>query len=258
MFYIVGGNGLAGSAIVRHAKKHNFEHEIIQRENKETFFGKSCDVLIFANGNPLKYKANQDPFFDFKASAESVAEYIHKVNYKKFVLISTIDVYEKKSNLVETSEDSEINTSELGPYGYNKLLAENYVRHFCNEHLIFRLPGLVGIGLKKNPAFDFIDKEKKVMISPDSKLNFINTRLVAESIFKILDNDITNQTFNLASKNSLKISNIQEIIGYDSEYTEDAKNHIQNYQINTEKIQKYVDLTTSKEAISEYFSSLSD
>lgn len=258
MFYIVGGNGLAGSAIVRHAKKHTFEHEIIQRENKETFFGKSCDVLIFANGNPLKYKANQDPFFDFKASVESVSEYIHKINYKKFVLISTIDVYDNKSSLEDTSEDMKINSVNLGPYGYDKLLAENYVRHFCKDYLIFRLPGLVGVGLKKNPAYDFIAKDKKTMISSDSELNFINTRLVADSIFQILDEGITNQTFNLASKNSLKISNIQKIIGYDSEYTEDAKNHIQNYQINTKKIQKYVDLTTSEEAISEYFSSLGD
>lgn len=256
LIFIVGGNGLAGSAIVRYAKLHNLEYDVIQRQNKESFFGKSCDVLIFANGNPLKYKANQDPYFDFKASVESVSEYIHKINFKKFVLISTIDVYDKKSKLEFTLEDRKINTDYLQPYGYDKLLAENYVRHFCDEYLIFRLSGLTGIGLKKNPAFDFIDKDSKVMISPESELNFINTRLVADSIFKILDEKISNQTFNLASKNSIKIRDIKKIIRYDSEYTKDSKNFIQNYQINTEKIQKYVELSSSEEALSEYFLSL--
>lgn len=258
MIFIVGGKGLAGSALVKYTEEKNFEYDIIQRENKQNFFGKSCDILIFANGNPLKYKANQDPIFDFHASVESVIEYVHKIEFKLFILLSTIDVYDRKSNETTTSEDIKINTDVLNTYGYNKLLAENYVKHYCKNYLIFRLGGLIGVGLKKNPAYDFINHEKKVMISPNSQLNFINTRLVAESIFKIIEMNKTKEIFNLASKNSLKIKDIKKIIGYDSEYTKDSKDFLQNYHINTKKIQKFVNLSTSEEAIEEYFKSLTN
>jgi len=256
MYFIIGGKGLAGSAIVNLLKNKKEEYEIIQKENKNDFFDKSCDVLIFANGNPLKYKANLDPFFDFHASVASVAEYVHKINFRLFVLLSTVNVYDKKNSEETTSENSVIDQTRLDTYGYHKLLAENYVKKNCKNYLIFRLPGLVGNNLLKNPAYDFIHKEKKVMISADSRLNFINTNKVAETILKIIQLKIQNEVFNLASSNSIQIKEIKKIIGYDTEYTPDSNKYIQNYEINVKKIQKYNNMTTSEEAIKEYYESL--
>ena len=79
MIFIIGGNGLSGSAIVRYLRTKDIDFEIIQKENKKDFFGKKCDLLIFANGNALKYRADEDPLFDFDASLRSVSEYIHKI-----------------------------------------------------------------------------------------------------------------------------------------------------------------------------------
>ena len=256
MIFIIGGKGLTGSALVRYAEEKNIEIKIIQKENKNEFIGRSCDILIFANGNALKYKANEDALFDFNASLSSLAEYIHGIKFKKFVHLSTVDVYDKKTSNETTKEDAIIDPSLLDVYGYHKLLAENYVKHFCDDYLIFRLSGLVGIGTRKNPAYDFCKQGKKVMTSSNSTMNFINTSLVAKAIFSILDLKISNQIFNLASKNSIKIGDIKKVVGFDSEYTEDAEHHIQNYMINSEKIQEYVEMSTSEEAIDEYFKSL--
>lgn len=256
MIFIVGGNGLTGSAIARYLKTTFQKFEIIQRENKEEFFGRQCDILIFANGNAIKYKANQEPFFDFNASVTSIAEYIHKIDFKKFILISTVDVYNDKSDLKKTQENFDIDFINLDTYGFHKYMVEKYVMHFCDNYFIFRLPGLVGKGLKKNPIFDYISIGKKVMISPESELNFINTDYVAKTIFKILETDLKNEIFNLAAKNSLKIKDIKNVIGIESEYTNESKNNVQKYQINTNKIQKYVELPTSEESIKEYFQTL--
>ncbi len=256
MYFIVGGKGLTGSAIVNLLKNKNKEYKIIQKENKTDFFGKNCDVLIFANGNALKYKANADPFFDFQASLESVAEYIHKINFKLFVHLSTVNVYDKKDAKETTHENIEIDSTKLDTYGFHKLLTEKYVKQYCKNYLIFRLPGLVGQNLQKNPAYDFIHKEKKVMISSESIMNFINTNKVAEVILNIIQQKIQNEVFNLASSNSIKIRDIKKIIWYDTEYTQDAEKFTQNYQINVEKIRKYDNMNTSEEAIKEYFESL--
>ena len=90
----------------------------------------------------------------------------------------------------------------------------------------------------------------------NSLLNFINTKFIAETIFQISELEIKNEIFNLASKNSIKISEIAKIVGFDSEYTDDAEEYTQNYQINVEKIQKYVKLSSSEEAIEAYYNSL--
>lgn len=255
MMFVVGARGLTGSAIVRYAKKNQIEYMEIQRENKEDFFGKSCDTLVFANGNAEKFKANQDSFFDFHASVSSAVEYIHKIKYKNFVLLSTVDVYNEKSD-EKTSENTKIDESKLETYGYHKYLVENYVRHYCHNHMIFRLGGLVGEGLKKNPAYYFIKKDSKVTVSPESIMNFIHTRNVAEIIFEILGHGFINETFNLASKDSIKIKDLKNIIGYDSEYSDESGSNIQKYIINTKKIQKYVELPTSNQSITEYFTGL--
>jgi|TARA_B110000881_G_C18443567_1_gene447280 hypothetical protein len=73
-------------------------------------------------------------------------------------------------------------------------------------------------------------------------------------VFKILN--LKNKVFNLDSKNTLKIKDIRKIVGRKTEY-DDAKNRIQKYEINIEKIQKYVDLSTSEEWIKDYFKGLS-
>ena len=161
MIFIVGGKGLTGSALVKYSIKNNIDYKIIQKEKKEEFFGKECDILIYANGNALKYKANTEPFFDFIASTSSIAEYVHKIKYKKFVLLSTVDVYNNTNSEEFTSEDIQINPEEQSVYGYHKWLGENYVKKFCKDFLIFRLPGLVGIGLKKIQHMILLIKRKR-------------------------------------------------------------------------------------------------
>jgi len=256
MIFIIGGKGLTGSAFVRNFKKNNIEFKIVQKENKEEFFGKNCDVLIFANGNAVKYKANEDPYFDFHASISSIAEYVHKINSKLFILLSSIEVYDQPFSLETSKENTVINEQNLDPYGYHKFLAEKYVERFANNFLIFRLPALVGIGTKKNPIYDFLHDHKKVMISPDSELNVLNTDRIANIVLKIIDQNIKNEIFNLASVNSIRLRDIKNIVNFDTEYTNECKNYVQKYFINTEKIKNYVELSTSEESIIEYNESL--
>lgn len=258
MIFVVGGKGFVGSAIVKELEENNITYDIIQRDNKEEFFGKECDILIYANGNALKYKANEDPFFDFHASVSSVIEYVNKIKCKLFVLISSVDVYDKKSSVKDTKEDVQIDIDKLDNYGFHKYLAEIYVKKFCKKFLIFRLPGLVGPGLKKNTAYDFIHTNKKIMVSPESKFNFMHTQFVAKTVLKIINQEISCEIFNLASKNNIRIGDFKNLVEFDSEFTDDAITKRQDYDINVEKTQKFIDLSTSEEALQEYFRSILD
>lgn len=257
MIFVIGARGLVGSAIARYLESKGLEYRKIQKENSSKFIGKSCDILIYANGNAFKYKAKEDPWFDFEASVASLAGYVNNINFKKFVHISTVDVYDNTFSTSDTMESATINTFKLSTYGYHKYLAENYVQHFCDDYLIFRLPGLVGKGLTKNPAYDFIHSHKSVMISGSSRLNFIHTDFVADSIFRIIEMDIKNEIFNLAAYNSIEINDMAEITGLGSNFSAEAELYVQNYDINIEKISRYIKLESSEEAIKKYFRELS-
>lgn len=256
MIFVVGGKGLTGSAIVRYLKKNNYEFEIITRENKESYINKQCETLIYANGNAKKYLANEDPYFDFNASVNSVSFYLHNIKFQRFVHISTIDVYPDCSTKELTNENISIDISKQSIYGFHKYLAEQNVMKFAEKFLIFRLPALVGIGLTKNPIFDFINPEKKVFINENSALNVIDTDFIASSIFNLINQNISNEIFNLVSKNSIKISQIEELINLKTQYHDDAHKYIQNYQINSDKISSYIDLSTSQDAILKYYNSI--
>ena len=72
----------------------------------------------------------------------------------------------------------------------------------------------------------------------------------------MIDKNIHNEIFNLASTNSVRIGDIKNIVNFDSDYTDESEKYLQKYYVNTEKIQKYVKLSSSEEAIIEYNISL--
>ncbi len=74
-------------------------------------------------------------------------ENIKKINPKKLVLISTIDVFKDPKDM---DENSVIDTQNFHAYGYNRYLMELWVHEKYPDALIIRLPGLFGKNIKKN------------------------------------------------------------------------------------------------------------
>ena len=81
-------------------------------------------------------------------------ENIGKINPKKLVLISTIDVFKKPKGVDEMSP---VEMKDLHAYGYNRYQLELWVREKYPDALIIRLPGLFGMNLKKNFIYDLIN-----------------------------------------------------------------------------------------------------
>lgn len=146
---LVGYTGFVGSNI---SKSYAFDN-LYNSKNISEAFGTSPDLLVFAGIKAEKYIANKNPQEDY-AVIENAIENIKKINAKKVVLISTIDVYK---NPVNVDEDTIIDTENLQPYGLNRYYFENQIREHCKEYTIVRLPGLYGENIKKNFIFDLIN-----------------------------------------------------------------------------------------------------
>ena len=137
-------------------------------------YGTKPDLLIYAGLRAEKYLANIAPEKDMEQIIQAEKN-ILKINPKKLVLISTIDVFMKPRDV---DENSEVDTEGLHAYGYNRYLLELWARENYPNTLIIRLPGLFGKNIKKNFIYDFINvipfmlKEAKMdeLLQADSDL----------------------------------------------------------------------------------------
>lgn len=190
---LVGYTGFVGSNI---AANHDFTWKI-NSKNKEEALGKEPDLLVYAGLRAEKFLANKDPEADMAMITEAM-EQMKKINPKKLVLISTVDVYKDPVNV---DEDTEINTDGLLPYGANRYKLEQMVRETWEDALIIRLPGLFGKNLKKNFIYDFIHvipsmlkAEKYQELSEKSTLVAESYRDLGNGFYKCSITDLPNPT----------------------------------------------------------------
>ena len=116
-------------------------------------FGTNPELLVYAGLRAEKYLANNAPEKDMELIRQA-EDNIEKINPKKLVLISTIDVFKVPKGV---DESSLIDTENLHAYGYNRHMLEIWAREHFPDVLIIRLPGLFGKNIKKNFIYDYIN-----------------------------------------------------------------------------------------------------
>lgn len=146
---LVGYTGFVGSNLYAAG---DFD-AVYNSKNIEEAFGTEPDLLVYAGLRAEKYLANNAPEKDMELIYQA-EENISKINPKKLVLISTIDVFKVPNGVDETTK---IDTVELHPYGYDRYQLEVWVRENYPDALIIRLPGLFGTNIKKNFIYDYIN-----------------------------------------------------------------------------------------------------
>ena len=146
---LVGYSGFVGSNI---EANHKFEG-VYDSKNVQEAYGTNPDLLVYSGVPAQKFIANKFPEEDFKI-IEGAIENIKKINPKKIVLISTIDIYKKP---IDVDEDSNIDVNDLQPYGKNRYYLEEWVKNNFEGYLIVHLPGLYGKNIKKNFIYDLIN-----------------------------------------------------------------------------------------------------
>jgi nucleoside-diphosphate-sugar epimerase len=244
LIFILGGKGFVGSAFARFCQVNNKDHVVIDRKNYDSYKGRSCDIFINANGNSSKVLATKDPMEDFDATVQSTRKSLLDFQFKKYILISSGDVYPDYMSSEKTKEDSEIDVTRESTYGFHKYLTEECVRHGSSDWLVVRLGGMVGIGLKKNPIFDIINGGP-IWLDSQSELQYMNTDDVAKTVFKLINNGLTNEIFNICGRGLVKLQKLLDI--YNVKVNPNSP--IVKYDVNIEKIQKITEIPDSMETV---------
>lgn len=217
---LVGYTGFVGSNIYA---KGEFDN-VYNSKNIEEAYGTNPDLLIYSGLRAEKYLANNDPAKDMELIVQA-QENIEKINPKKLVLISTIDVFKDPRNV---DENSRIDTENLHAYGYNRYQLELWVRDNYPDALIIRLPGLFGKNIKKNFIYDYINvipfmlKESKFeeLLMKDSEL---------KDFYKLQDNGF--YKVSVEEKDVEKLKNKFRSLGFSALNFTDSRSIYQFYNL---------------------------
>ncbi|OFC70105.1 NAD-dependent epimerase/dehydratase family protein [Alteromonas confluentis] len=179
---LIGYTGFVGSNINFQA---NFD-ELYNSKNLGDITGKSFDLVVCAGVPAVKWWANQNPDKDLETIL-ALAEVYKTISAKRFVLISTVDVYPSP---IDVTEKSIINAEDLCPYGKNRLLLEDLISNHFDSYNIIRLPGLFGKGIKKNVLFDLIQRNILEKINLDSEFQWYPLSRLWKDIQTVINADI--------------------------------------------------------------------
>lgn len=146
---LIGFSGFVGSTLL---KQTTFD-ALYRSTTIAEIEGKTFDTIVCAGAPAQKWLANKDPDAD-RAKIDALIGHLQSVRCKRFILISTVDVFKDPLGVDELSP---VDVDGLHAYGLHRRQLEQFVEATFPEHLIVRLPGLVGPGLRKNVIFDFLN-----------------------------------------------------------------------------------------------------
>jgi nucleoside-diphosphate-sugar epimerase len=160
---LIGHTGFVGGNLLR---QHAFD-DLYNSKNIESISGRSYDLIVSAGAPAEKWKANQNPEAD-RAAIQRLMSALENVRARQFMLISTVDVYPTPFNV---DEDTPVDWTQASAYGRHRKQLEEFIAAKFPS-LIVRLPGLFGVGLKKNIIFDFLKGNQVDKIHADAEFQF--------------------------------------------------------------------------------------
>lgn len=179
---LIGYSGFVGSTLLKQEK-----FDVLYRStNIVDIKGHQFDLVVCAGAPAQKWLANKDPVRDAEI-IDNLISCLDEVDCKMFVLISTVDVFKEP---VKVNEDTQIDTQGLHAYGLNRYRLEQFVQKRFSQHLIIRLPGLVGPGLRKNIIFDFHNNNDVSKIESRNIFQFYPMVNLWPDIVKAMNNNI--------------------------------------------------------------------
>jgi dTDP-4-dehydrorhamnose reductase len=146
---LIGSTGYVGSTLSR---QRPFDAQF-HSSNAALLRGAEFDLVVCAAAPAQKWIANRDPAAD-ERNIDALIANLREMRCRKFVLVSTVDVFVSPVGVMETSAVGE---DDLHAYGRNRRRLEIAAASLFRDCLVVRLPALVGPGLRKNVIFDFLN-----------------------------------------------------------------------------------------------------
>lgn len=184
---VIGAIGFIGSAVAAEAGRRGYAVSAVDLDNyKEFLSGGEFDLVINAAGNARKFIDDQDPVKGYELSVTSVMRALHDFRFRFYVQLSSGAIYPDEGHPRKNSETTPLHPSRMTRYGFHKWLAEQLVEHYAPRHLLVRMGGFVGPGLRKNALYDLLTGGP-LFVHPDSEFQYMDTRDLARTVFELYE-----------------------------------------------------------------------
>jgi hypothetical protein len=187
---LIGYTGFVGESLVRTGEFDYFYN----RKNINEICDCNFNEIVCAGLPGKKWLANLNPMED-EINLNKLIVNLKRLKTKKFILISTADVYENKREVDEDSFDFE----EKQAYGRNRRKLEKYIAENYSQYIIIRLPALYGPGLKKNILYDLINNHETKKIIAANEYQWYGIENLMGDIKKLKESKFTG-AINFTSK----------------------------------------------------------
>jgi len=179
---VIGHTGFIGS----HLAENNQGALLYNSKNIVDIIGRQFDTVYCAGNYGTKWLANKNPKDDWK-NIELLMSCIETISANRFVLISTIDVYD---NPIGVTEANQIDTNTQSAYGLHRYKFETFIRSRFANHTVLRLPIVYGHRFKKNIIFDLINNNQVEKIDPRAEVQLYCVDNLHDDIRKAIKNNI--------------------------------------------------------------------
>lgn len=189
-----------GIGLPRNMPPDKFEH--IRREG--------VDVIIHCASQPPRAVTLRSlyPFIDDNVL---LTERLVGVHHKKFIFISSVDVYPKTTGPHNEEEDISLDLV-TNLYAATKLMSESIVAKMCPNYLILRCVSLLGKYSRQNSLIKIAEDENpSLTLSADSVFNYIRHSQVADFIKHALENNLSG-VYNAASSENITLSDVAHVV----------------------------------------------
>ncbi len=170
-----------------------------------------AEILIHCAFNRAR-DINSKNLYQYLFDNVFLTKKLAKIPHKKFIYISSVDVYPK--NNIKHSENEVIDVKQLsGVYALTKLMSESIIQNLCSNFLILRCSALLGRDSKENSLVKIIKEDNPTLtLSAKSVFNFILHEDVLEFIKMTIEKDLQG-VFNLVSSENITLFQIAELLG---------------------------------------------
>ena len=195
LFEQFGGIGLD-----RNMPSQKFEH--ISREG--------VDVIIHCASQPPR-ALTLTSLYQFTDDNVLLTERISRIRHKKFIFISSVDVYPKNSSLHNEKKDIPLD-STTNLYAITKLMSESIIMKKCTNYLILRCSALLGTYSRQNSLTKMAEEKNPVLtLTASSVMNYILHRQVADFIKYAIENNLSG-VYNLASSQNITLARVANLL----------------------------------------------
>jgi hypothetical protein len=152
------------------------------RENLLSLRGADFDLIVCAALPAARHRAEANPGGD-RSNMMSLLGVLDTVRAKRFVLVSTFDVYPERLGV---DEDSVVEPRGDSAFAEHRLEFESRIAaRFFQCHIV-RLPAVFGPGARRNAVHDLVNRVELESINPQSRFQWYPVERLAGDIDTVM------------------------------------------------------------------------